>query len=164
MNNDINAIKCNNCGQVIYLWKVYAHSNTCCFPIKETTKKIDINRVDERISDVRTNSNSIYMKVDIKFKGYQRYKLPSFAYVDTGANMCIAKKYTLPEDLWKRAKINISVISASQHVIALDYAIENLKILISGNEFIIPVIYQCDTQSSNILIGNKFMQEYLPFS
>ena len=78
--------------------------------------------------------------------------------------MCIAKWHALQEELWKLFKIKINAIIASQHAITLDYAIENLKILISGNEFIVSTIYQCDTQSSYILIGNNLMQKYIPLS
>lgn len=114
----------------------------------------------ERISLNITNPNSTYIKVQFKFKGYRMYHL--HGYIDTGASLCVAHPQVLPPENWEEAKTNIKVQIANGKHITLSKLARNTKVYISGEEFLIPTIYQQIT-GVDFLIGNNFLNLYSPF-
>ena len=87
-----------------------------------------------------TNPNSTYIKVGLKFKGYNTYHL--HAYIDTRASMCVASRYVFPEDNWKQAPKDLIVRIANNTTIKLNQVLKDTDIMIGGENFHIPTIYQ----------------------
>ncbi len=107
-----------------------------------------------------TNPNSIYIKTLIKFKGYRQFHVHSF--VDTGASICVADRFIIPEEIWEDNPKPIEVRIADNSIRKISKVARNIKINISGEEFIIPTIYQ-QTTGVDLLLGNNFLQLYGPF-
>ncbi|UTQ50644.1 MAG: reverse transcriptase (domains: peptidase, RT, RNase H) [Plant associated caulimovirus 1] len=114
----------------------------------------------ERLLSNITNPNSTYIKVQLKFQGYRQYHL--HGYIDTGASICVANQYVIPSYKWEDAKNRISVQIANTDVIELRKVAHNITVLIAGEEFFIPTIYQQNT-GVDFLIGNNFLHLYAPF-
>ena len=88
----------------------------------------------------KTNPNSIYILGKLKFKGYKQISI--HYYVDTGASLCVASKYIIPEEHWENAPRSIKVKVASEETITIGKIARNVDILIAGEIFHIPSIYQ----------------------
>lgn len=112
------------------------------------------------LSKERTHPMSTYIKIEMKIKGYHKYHL--HAYIDTGASMCVASKHVIPEELWVPAKEPIGVRIADASVVIIDKVAHEVLILIEGEEFYIPTVYQQET-GIDFLIGNNFLKLYRPF-
>ncbi|AEL30041.1 polymerase polyprotein [Dahlia common mosaic virus] len=108
----------------------------------------------------RTSPNSIYIEGKLSFKGYKMINI--HCYVDTGAGLCLASKYIIPEELWENSPNTIQVTVANQEKVYLTKVCKNLNIYIAGEKFTIPTIYQQET-GIDILIGNNFCRLYNPF-
>lgn len=107
----------------------------------------------------RTNPNSTYIKIGLKFKNYKSFHL--HAYVDTGASLCIASKYIIPNELWKEAD-PLQVTIANGDKLKLNNICENIFIEIENVQFFVPRIYQQQT-GMDFIIGNNFCRLYQPF-
>lgn len=108
-----------------------------------------------------TNPNSIYIAGKIFFKGYKVITL--HCYVDTGASLCLASKYVIPDDMWENAPKEINVIIANGNTVKLNKVCRNLTIYLAGEKFSIPTIYQQES-GLDLLLGNNFCQLYGPFT
>ena len=49
-----------------------------------------------------TNSNSIYISINVHLEGYNKYEL--CAYIDNGCSVCFEKSSLFPQFMWERAK------------------------------------------------------------
>lgn len=108
-----------------------------------------------------TNPNSIYIKGSFYFKGYKKYSLDM--YIDTGASMCTANKNVIPEEFWVQAKVPIRARTANDQIMTMDKVAEQIQVQISGITFIIPTVYQVETEG-DITLGNNFCRLYEPFA
>ncbi|QED42829.1 enzymatic polyprotein [Silene caulimovirus A] len=112
------------------------------------------------MSPNKTNPNSIYIKGILKFQGYKRMEID--CYVDTGASLCIASKYIIPEHEWVTAIRPISIKIANGKILQLTKVCHGLTIRFAGESFLMPPIYQQES-GIDLLIGNNFCQLYQPF-
>ena len=108
-----------------------------------------------------TNPNSIHISGKLKFDGYRKIEL--HCYVDTGASLCIASKYVIPEEHWVNTERAIQVKIADGNTISLNKVCKNLDIQIAGELFHIPTIYQQES-GIDLIFGNNFLQLYGPFT
>jgi hypothetical protein len=108
-----------------------------------------------------TNPNSIYIKGKLKFSGYKQIEL--HCYVDTGASMCVASKYVIPNEHWVNTERPIVVKIANDMKITLSKVCKNLNVLIAGEIFHIPTVYQQES-GIDFILGNNFCQLYGPFT
>lgn len=115
--------------------------------------------VTEKVMKNITNPNSIYVKGRFYFKGYKLITLHCF--VDTGASLCSASKYVIPEDMWENAERPIHVKIADQSIMTLNKVVKGLKVMLSGEIFFIPAVYQQET-GIDVILGNNFCQLYEP--
>ncbi|CAA29527.1 unnamed protein product [Figwort mosaic virus] len=107
-----------------------------------------------------TNPNSIYIEGKLSFEGYKSFNI--HCYVDTGASLCIASRYIIPEELWENSPKDIQVKIANQELIKITKVCKNLKVKFAGKSFEIPTVYQQET-GIDFLIGNNFCRLYNPF-
>lgn len=107
-----------------------------------------------------TNSNSSYIKIQINIPKYKKYHL--YGYIDTGASICVASRYALPEEVWKISDKVIEASIANGSKIQINKVAKNTKINICGEEFIFPTIYQQET-GIDFIIGNNFLKLNEPF-
>ena len=121
--------------------------------------QIGMNKIEKLFSNI-TNPNSTYIKIQFKFQGYRKYHL--HGYIDTGASICVAHPQVLPPEKWSNTANTISVQIANTDVIKLNKVARNITVEISGEEFLIPTIYQQAT-GVDFLIGNNFLNLYSPF-
>lgn len=96
----------------------------------------------------------------MKFQGYKQIEIDCF--IDTGASLCIATKYIIPEEHWENAKRDIKVHIANGSTITINKVCRNQKIKIAGEYFFIPTIYQQET-GIDLILGNNFCMLYEPF-
>ncbi|KAJ9562266.1 hypothetical protein OSB04_007426 [Centaurea solstitialis] len=108
-----------------------------------------------------TNPNSIYIAGKLKFAGYKQIEL--HCYVDTGASMCVASQYVIPKEHWVNAERPIRAKIADGSIVTINKVCKNLDILIAGEIFHIPTIYQQESDLDFIL-GNNFLLLYGPFA
>lgn len=106
-----------------------------------------------------TNPNSIYVKGILKFAGYKQLELHCF--VDTGASMCVASKYVIPEEHWENSSRHIQVKTANG-IVTLSKVCKNVKIMLAGELFHIPTLYQQEVEI-DIILGNNILQLHEPF-
>lgn len=126
---------------------------TSLLPQNQTEEELAMSNI--------TNPNSIYIKGKLKFTGYKQIEL--HCYVDTGASLCIASKHVIPEEHWVNAERPLQVKIANGKTIAITKVCKNLDILIAGEIFHIPTVYQQET-GIDFIIGNNFLQLYGPFT
>ncbi|KAJ9535106.1 LOW QUALITY PROTEIN: hypothetical protein OSB04_un001816 [Centaurea solstitialis] len=96
-----------------------------------------------------TNPNSIYIAGKLKFAGYKQIEL--HCYVDTGASMCVASQYVIPKEHWVNAERPIRAKIADGSIVTINKVCKNLDILIAGEIFHIPTIYQQESDLDFIL-------------
>ena len=108
----------------------------------------------------RTNPNSTYVKVELKFKGYKKYHI--CAYIDTGASLCVAHPEIIPEEYWEQSDNEITVRVASDEYVKMNKVAKNMEINMCGNKFIFPKIYHQST-GIDLIIGNNFLKLNSPF-
>nr|APG80689.1 reverse transcriptase [Cauliflower mosaic virus] len=113
----------------------------------------------EQVMNV-TNPNSIYIKGRLYFKGYKKIELHCF--VDTGASLCIASKFVIPEEHWVNAERPIMVKIADGSSITISKVCKDIDLIIAGEIFKIPTVYQQES-GIDFIIGNNFCQLYEPF-
>ena len=65
-----------------------------------------------------TNPNSIYVSAFLNFKGYKKFRIHCF--VDTGASLCLASKFVIPDELWENAPKQISATIANGDTITIN--------------------------------------------
>nr|WNH14473.1 reverse transcriptase [Physostegia virginiana caulimovirus 1] len=114
---------------------------------------------NDRVMNI-TNPNSIYIEGTFWFKGYKRINL--HCYVDTGASLCIASKYVIPEEHWVNAERPIQVKIADGSNIAITKVCKDLNVGLAGKIFHIPTVYQQES-GIDFIFGNNFCQLYEPF-
>jgi len=73
-----------------------------------------------------TNPNSIYINGKIFYKGYKLINL--HFYVDTGASLCLASKYVIPDELWENTPREISVTIANEDTISIHWTQDKAKL------------------------------------
>lgn len=118
---------------------------------EESTVKIERTKL-------HTPATATFIKVALKFEGYEEYTLD--AYVDTGAGMCLAKKTVIPMELWtSSAKPRVASIADKSRIYLVNYA--DITIKIGGYPFKMKV-WEADC-GVDLLIGNQFNLEYQPF-
>lgn len=117
------------------------------------------NKDDEVIYNI-TNPNSIYIKVEIKFKGYKPFHL--HAYIDTGASMCLISPHLIPEPLWKQSEKLLRAKIGDGSIITINKEIHNLIIEIEQVKFTISKLYLLHS-GIDLILGNNFLNEHLPF-
>ena len=71
-------------------------------------------------------------------------------------------KYAFPEEEWKTIDKPIQVRIADNSLITLGLAIRFLNMIIAGEKFLMPTIYQQEL-GVDLLIGNNFLNLYRPF-
>lgn len=107
-----------------------------------------------------TNPNSIYISCFLNFKGYKKYRIHCF--VDTGASLCIANSYIIPDVFWENSPREINVTIADGNSLQLKKVCRNISIELAGEIFEIPTIYQ-QNSGIDLILGNNFCQLYGPF-
>ena len=100
-----------------------------------------------------TNPNSIYVYAFLNFIGYKKFRVQCF--VDTGASLCLASKFVIPDELWENAPKEISATIANGDTIKINKVYRNINLELSGEHFNVPTIYQQDS-GIDIIIGNNF--------
>ena len=85
---------------------------------------LQIEEIGELVMSNITNPNSIYISGKLKFAGYKQIEL--HCYVDTGASLCVASKYVIPEEHWVNAERPIQVKIANGSTISISKVCKNL--------------------------------------
>ncbi|CAH1435990.1 unnamed protein product [Lactuca virosa] len=98
-----------------------------------------------------TNPNSIYVSAFLNFKGYKKFRVHSF--VDTGASLCLASKFIIPDELWENAPKEIIATIANGDTIEINKVCRSINLEVAGEHFNV----------IDVVIGNNFCQVYGPF-
>ena len=83
-----------------------------------------------------TNPNSIYVSAFLNFKGYKKFRVHCF--VDTGASLCLASKFVIPDKLQENAPKEISATIANGDTIKINKVCRNINLELSGEHFNVP--------------------------
>lgn len=121
---------------------------------------VNLQKIDDSLIMNLTNPNSIYVSAFLNFKGYKKFRVHCF--VDTGASLCLASKFIIPDELWENAPKEISATIANGETIKINKVCRNINLELSGEHFNVPTIYQ-QNSGIDIIIGNNFCQVYGPF-
>nr|WPF45145.1 replicase [Hibiscus soymovirus] len=101
------------------------------------------------------SKNSTFIKVKL-------FNKILFAYLDTGATICLGKTDLLPDRYWIKLEKPIVVRIANGKTISITQKAINLSLLIEGKIFPLPSIYRQNT-GLPLIIGNNFLKLYQPF-
>ncbi|AAA50240.1 reverse transcriptase [Peanut chlorotic streak virus] len=102
-----------------------------------------------------SSKNSSFIKVKL----FNKYL---YAYIDTGATICLAQAKILPIKYWKKMIKPIKVRIANNKVIHIWYKAVDLVLLLEGKRFPLPSVYQQDA-GLPLILGNNFLKLYNPF-
>nr|KAJ0188708.1 hypothetical protein LSAT_V11C900505850 [Lactuca sativa] len=82
----------------------------------------NLQKIDDSLIMNLTNPNSIYVSAFLNFKGYKKFRVHCF--VDTGASLCLASKFIIPDELWENAPKEISATIANGETIKINKVTE----------------------------------------
>lgn len=99
---------------------------------------VNLQRIDDSLIMNLTNPNSIYVSAFLNFKGYKKFRVHCF--VDTGASLCLASKFIIPDELWENAPKEISATIANGETIKINKVCRNINLELSGEHFNVPTI------------------------
>ncbi|KAL6209355.1 hypothetical protein ACLB2K_020297 [Fragaria x ananassa] len=119
------------------------------------TKLLDAPRKQERVMSVQTSIYSNYITIGLKFPNYKKYHLHAF--VDSGSRYSLAKRYAIPKEYWEKSPRIVNGIAMEENEIVMDIIARNVKVSLGGGNFIIKLLWQCEGQTANLLIGNDFL-------
>ncbi|CAH1439847.1 unnamed protein product, partial [Lactuca virosa] len=78
----------------------------------------NLQKINDSLIMNLTNPNSIYVSAFLNFKGYKKFRVHCF--VDTGASLCLASKFIIPDELWENAPKEISATIANGETIKIN--------------------------------------------
>ncbi|KAL6138579.1 hypothetical protein ACLB2K_063860 [Fragaria x ananassa] len=118
-------------------------------------KLLDTSEKQEQVMKIQTNIYSNYITIGLKFPNYNKYHLHAF--VDTGSGYSLARRYAIPEEYWEKSPIKVTGVAMEENRIVMDTMARNVKVSLGGGNFTIKILWQCEGQSADLLIGNDFL-------
>ncbi|KAL6189333.1 hypothetical protein ACLB2K_040722 [Fragaria x ananassa] len=109
----------------------------------------------ERIMPVQTSIYSNYITIGLKFPNYKKYHLHAF--VDTGSGYSLAKRHAIPEEYWEKSPKPVTGVAMEENKIVMNTMARNVKVSLGGGNFIIKILWQCEGQTADLLLGNDFL-------
>ncbi|KAL6227709.1 hypothetical protein ACLB2K_001666 [Fragaria x ananassa] len=109
----------------------------------------------ERIMPVQTSIYSNYITIGLKFPNYKKYHLHAF--VDTGSGYSLAKRHAIPEEYWEKSPKSVTGVAMEENKIVMNTMARNVKVSLGGGNFIIKILWQCEGQTADLLLGNDFL-------
>ena len=101
---------------------------------------------------------AIYIEADVEYKKYKFLKQKIF--IDSGADLCLAKKEVLSSDKWEKSNIYRTRVSGfNEQKKELDIIAKNMRIILNKTIFSIPIVYQ-NNMKQHILLGNNFLDHF----
>ncbi|KAL6142327.1 hypothetical protein ACLB2K_060609 [Fragaria x ananassa] len=110
---------------------------------------------EERIMPVQTSIYSNYITIGLKFPNYKKYHLHAF--VDTGSGYSLAKRHAIPEEYWEKSPKSVTGVAMEENKIVMNTMARNVKVSLGGGNFIIKILWQCEGQTADLLLGNDFL-------
>ena len=102
---------------------------------------------------------AIYIEASVEYKPNEYIKQKMF--IDSGADICLAKKEVLAQHRWKRTKTHkIRVTGFNEHMKELDIVAENVRFILNKTRFRLPIVYQEDNMKQKIILGNNFLDSF----
>ena len=102
---------------------------------------------------------AIYIEAEVEYKPNKYIKQKMF--IDSGADICLAKKEVLPQHRWKRTKAHrIRVTGFNEHMKELDIVAENVRFILNKTRFRLPIVYQENNMKQQMLLGNNFLDSF----
>lgn len=102
---------------------------------------------------------AIYVEADVEYKPSKYIKQKMF--IDSGADICLAKKEVFIQHKWKRTKTHrIRVTGFNEHMKELDIIAENVKFILDKTRFKLPIVYQENNMKQQIILGNNFLDSF----
>lgn len=102
----------------------------------------------------KINPNATFISVSIENKKI-------FAYIDTGATLCLARKNVCSN--WEPLRNPIRITVADKSIHSINYVARMVTITINKSNFIAKTIYLHDS-GLDLIIGNNFLKLYAPFT
>ncbi|KAL6130306.1 hypothetical protein ACLB2K_068687 [Fragaria x ananassa] len=118
-------------------------------------KLLDTSEKQEQVMKIQTSIYSNYITIGLKFPNYNKYHLHAF--VDTGSGYSLARRYAIPEEYWEKSPIKVTGVAMEENRIVMDTMARNVKVSFGGGNFTIKILWQCEGQSADLLIGNDFL-------
>nr|XP_011463620.1 PREDICTED: uncharacterized protein LOC105351333 [Fragaria vesca subsp. vesca] len=119
------------------------------------TGLLDGPKAQEQVMPVQTSIYSNYITIGLKFPNYKKYHLHAF--VDTGSGYSLAKRYAIPEEYWEKSSKTVTGVAMEENRIVMDTMVRNVKVSLGGGTFTIKILWQCEGQTADLLIGNDFL-------
>ncbi|KAL6203891.1 hypothetical protein ACLB2K_021162 [Fragaria x ananassa] len=104
---------------------------------------------------VQTSIYSNYITIGLKFLNYKKYHLHAF--VDTGFEYSLAKRYAIPEEYWEKSSRTVTGVTMEENKIVMDTMARNVRVSLGGGNFTIKIFWQCEGQTADLLIRNDFL-------
>ncbi|KAL6206444.1 hypothetical protein ACLB2K_023692 [Fragaria x ananassa] len=119
------------------------------------TELLDTPERQEQVMKIQTNTYSNYITIGLKFPNYNKYHLHAF--VDTGSGYSLAIRYAIPEEYEEKSPRTVTRVAMEENKIIMDTMARNVKVSLGGGNFNIKIIWQCEGQSADLLLGNDFL-------
>ena len=134
-----------------------------CYPFEETEEELeesiiihDLCKTQNEPRTVSTSEFSNYIEVGIKIPGYRKYHVHS--YVDNGSGLSLAKKFSIPEELWMTIPgESVAGRTIEGRRITMNTVAKKIKFTMGGATFTIDKLWQSESQNSDMLLGNDFL-------
>lgn len=102
---------------------------------------------------------AIYIEAKMEYSNNKMIARKMF--IDSGADICLAKKDVFVIHKWKKSKDHrIRVAGFNENMKELDVVAENTRIILGKLMFKIPIIYQEDNLKQQVLLGNNFLDYF----
>ena len=102
---------------------------------------------------------AIYIEAYVEYKPGKMIKQKIF--IDSGADLCLARKEVLISHRWKRSNIyKTRVTGFNEQKKELNTISRDMRIVLNKTIFKIPIIYQEDKMKQPILLGNNFLDHF----
>ncbi|KAL6194350.1 hypothetical protein ACLB2K_035434 [Fragaria x ananassa] len=69
----------------------------------------------------------------------------------------LAKRYAIPEEYWEKSSRTVTGVAIEENQIVMDTMAQNVKVSLGGGNFTIKILWQCEGQTADLLIGNDFL-------
>ncbi|KAL6218110.1 hypothetical protein ACLB2K_011327 [Fragaria x ananassa] len=123
--------------------------------VNHFTELLDDPRKQARIMSVQTSIYSNYITIGLKFPNDKKYHLHAF--VDTSLGFSLAKRYAIPEEYWEKSPRTVTGVAMEENNIVMDTRARNVQVSLGGGTFTIKILWQCESQTTDLLIGNDFL-------
>ena len=101
---------------------------------------------------------AIYIEAQVEYKPTKYIKQKIF--IDSGADICLAKEEVFTQHKWKHTKNRIIVTGFNNHKKEIDIIAENVRFILGKIRFRLPIIYQENNMKQQMLLGNNFLDSF----